>query len=66
MNIIVITGASSGIGMEFAMQMDSYFGNIDEFWLVARSYERLKEVAKALGHHLQGEAGPAGGCRCQA
>ena len=53
MNIIVITGASSGIGMEFAMQMDSYFGNIDEFWLVARSYERLKEVAKALGHRTR-------------
>lgn len=53
MNIIVITGASSGIGMEFAMQMDSYFDNIDEFWLVARSYERLKEVGKALAHRTR-------------
>lgn len=53
MNIIIITGASSGIGMEFAMQMDSYFGNIDEFWLVARSYERLKEVGKALNHRTR-------------
>ncbi len=53
MNVFVITGASSGIGMEFAMQLDSYFGNIDEFWLVARSYERLKEVAKALRHRTR-------------
>lgn len=53
MNIIIITGASSGIGMEFAMQMDHYFGNIDEFWLVARSYEKLKEVAKVLEHRTR-------------
>lgn len=53
MDIVVITGASSGIGMEFAMQMDSYFSNIDEFWLLARSYERLKEVGKALKHRTR-------------
>lgn len=53
MNVVVITGASSGIGMEFAMQMDKGFGNIDEFWLVARSYERLKEVAKVLQHRTR-------------
>lgn len=50
MNVIVITGASSGIGMEFAMQMDNYFSNIDEFWLVARSRDKLEEVAKVLQH----------------
>ena len=33
MNVIVITGASSGIGREFALQMDPFFTNIDEFWL---------------------------------
>ncbi len=50
MNIIMITGASSGIGMEFAMQMDNYFSNIDEFWLIARSRDKLEEVAKVLRH----------------
>ena len=50
MNVIVITGASSGIGMEFAMQMDSYFSNVDEFWLVARSRDKLEEVARVLTH----------------
>lgn len=50
MNVIVITGASSGIGMEFAMQMDNYFDSVDEFWLMARSRDKLNEVAKVLQH----------------
>lgn len=53
MNIIIITGASSGIGREFALQMDSKFGNIDEFWLVARSRRRLRETADAMGHRTR-------------
>lgn len=53
MNVIVITGASSGIGMEFAMQMDSYFSNVDEFWLIARSRDKLNEVARVLQHRTR-------------
>lgn len=53
MNVIIITGASSGIGMEFAMQMDNYFTNIDEFWLVARSRDKLQEVEKVLQHRTR-------------
>ena len=50
MNVIVITGASSGIGMEFALQMDHYFTNIDEFWLIARRKEQLQELSKLMNH----------------
>jgi len=50
MNTIIITGASSGIGMEFALQMDNYFTNIDEFWLIARRREPMEELAKTLHH----------------
>ena len=50
MNIILITGASSGIGKEFALQMDEHFSNIDEFWLVARDYERLTALSNTLKH----------------
>lgn len=50
MNVIVITGASSGIGMEFALEMDNYFSNVDEIWLVARSRDKLEEVAKVMEH----------------
>lgn len=50
MNVIVITGASSGIGKEFAYQMDRYFTNIDEFWLIARNREKLNEIAANMQH----------------
>lgn len=52
-NIIIITGASSGIGLEFALQIDTAFSNIDEIWLVARREERLKELAKVMEHNTR-------------
>lgn len=53
MNVIIITGASSGLGREFAFQMDPYFTNIDEFWLIARSEEKLEETAECLSHRTR-------------
>lgn len=53
MNIIIITGASSGIGLEYVRQMDPYFSNIDEFWLAARGKDRLQEAAKSLRHRVR-------------
>lgn len=53
MNIIIITGASSGIGLEFARQMDDYFTNIDEFWLIARSSAGLTALADSLKHRAR-------------
>lgn len=53
MNIVIITGASSGIGREFALQMDGHFGNIDEFWLVARNGKRLEELGRSLKHRIR-------------
>ena len=47
-NIAVITGASSGMGMEFAFQMDCLYTKIDEIWLIARRKERLEELSKLL------------------
>lgn len=46
--IAVITGASSGIGMEFAFQIDCLFTKLDEIWLIARREERLIELSKLL------------------
>lgn len=48
MNIVIITGASSGIGQEFALQLDKLFSNMDEIWLIARRKERLETVSLAL------------------
>ena len=49
-NIIIITGASSGIGQEFALQIDTAFSNVDEIWLIARREERLEELARVMDH----------------
>ena len=52
-NIIIITGASSGIGQEFALQIDTAFSNIDEIWMIARREERLLEVARVMEHETR-------------
>lgn len=49
-NIIIITGASSGMGMEFAKQLDKKLKRIDEFWLVARRKDRLEKLDSILRH----------------
>ena len=46
--IAIITGASSGIGQEFAFQLDEIMHELDEIWLIARRRERLEELAKVL------------------
>ncbi|NLL78616.1 MAG: SDR family NAD(P)-dependent oxidoreductase [Clostridiales bacterium] len=48
MNIAIITGASSGMGREFALQLDSIFQKMDEIWLIARRGDRLKELSEAM------------------
>ena len=42
----VVTGASSGIGREFARQIPQLYRHLDELWVVARRTERLKELEK--------------------
>lgn len=46
--IAVITGASSGLGQEFAIQLDGIMHGLDEIWLIARRKERMTELAKLL------------------
>ena len=53
MNIVVITGASSGMGREFAMQLDRGLHSVDEFWLIARRGSRLKEIASGMQHTVK-------------
>ena len=48
MKTAIITGASSGLGAEFARQTLAQFPEIDCFWLIARREERLHELAAEL------------------
>lgn len=43
----IVTGASSGIGREFAVRLD-HMQVVDELWLVARSKSALDELAAVL------------------
>ncbi len=48
MSIAIITGASGGIGAEFARQLNKLAG-IDEFWFVARRTEKMEQLRDELG-----------------
>ena len=48
MKIAVITGASSGMGREFVLQL-SQTEKLDEIWVIARRRERLETLANEVG-----------------
>lgn len=48
--IIIITGASSGMGKEFVKQVDQHFPKVDEIWLIARRKDLLEDLAKLCRH----------------
>jgi short-subunit dehydrogenase len=47
MAVAIITGASSGIGREFAKNLNSMLG-IDEFWFIARREDRMEALRDEL------------------
>ena len=48
MNIAIITGASSGLGKEFAIQLAGIVHKTDEIWLLSRNKETLEALADEL------------------
>ncbi len=48
MKIAIVTGASSGLGREIVRQMEAVFPEIEQYWLIARRQNRLKELAASL------------------
>lgn len=53
MKIAVITGASAGLGVEYAKAVDKLRADIDEIWLIARRQERLEEIANTLSKKVR-------------
>ena len=43
MNIVIVTGASSGMGKEFVLQLGKYV-DVDEIWVIARREAALKAL----------------------
>ena len=52
MRIAVITGASSGMGREFAIKLEAQ-KNFDEIWVIARRADRLEELKSVLGDKVR-------------
>lgn len=46
--IAIVTGVSSGVGIEFLKQIDQRYPYLDELWLLARREGRMEAVAKEL------------------
>lgn len=48
MKIAIVTGASSGLGREFARQIEHLYKDLDEIWVIARRTERLEELKSRM------------------
>ena len=47
MNIAIVTGASSGMGREFVLQLKNYV-QVDEIWVIARRQEALESLKQEV------------------
>lgn len=47
-NVVIVTGASSGMGREFVHQLTDRAKNLDEIWLIARRLDRLEELKEEI------------------
>lgn len=48
MKIAIITGASSGLGEKYALEIDKTRADIDEIWLIARRENKLRELSEKI------------------
>lgn len=46
--IAIVTGASSGMGREFVLQIAQMYPSLEEIWVIARRKERLEDLKKEV------------------
>lgn len=46
--IAIVSGASSGVGVEFIKQIHLRYPEIEEFWMLARRHDRMAALAETL------------------
>ena len=46
--IALVTGASSGMGREFVLQIHKRYPNLEEIWAVARNTKALEQLRKKV------------------
>ena len=57
MKIAIVTGASSGMGKEFVRQIERFYKELDEIWVIARSEKKLEEIKKSHKTYIRIFAG---------
>ena len=57
MKIAIVTGASSGMGKEFVRQIERFYRELDEIWVIARSEKKLEEIKKSHKTYIRIFAG---------
>lgn len=57
MRIAIVTGASSGLGREFVRQLEVFYKDLDEIWVIARREERLQQLKKERHTYIRVFAG---------
>ena len=50
--IAVITGASSGMGRQFAETLDAFGEALDEVWVIARRQQRLQTLQTGIAKRI--------------
>lgn len=52
-SVVIIVGASSGLGEQFALQLDAHLRKTDEIWLIARRKEKLIELSRKMRNNTK-------------